>query len=231
MPACKTGWFAGLSLSHNRRQCFFSILPEFCALPLIFPKCRQLHLGVSGVSTMHGFAVVAALCQSKTAQACQSKTHRHIRFMIETKPRHRRRFFYHHSLTIVSAGLLTLWIVLYSGADPATHLGSFFGNSIADWSGSLVIILGTKYLLEFQSAESRRVRGHFKNPVLDFLWRHSLLIFLGVTGVGWAVLFWKMDANSKWGQVVGNIVSEWVQMAGLVFLTKRLIEKGSKESH
>ena len=150
--------------------------------------------------------------------------------MIETKPRHRRRFFYHHSLTIVSAGLLTLWIVLYSGADPATHLGSFFGNSIADWSGSLVIIVGTKYLLEFQSAESRRVTGHLKNSVLDFLWRHSLLIFLGVTGIGWAVLFWKMDANSKWGQVAGNIVSEWVQMTGLVFLTKRLIEKARKKA-
>ncbi len=39
-----------------------------------------------------------------------------------------------------------------------------------------------------------------------------------------------MKADSKWGQVVGNIVSEWVQMAGLVFLAKRLIEIGSKES-
>jgi hypothetical protein len=52
-----------------------------------------------------------------------------------------------------------------------------------------------------------------------------------VTGIGWAVLFWRMDPQGKWGQVVGNIVSEWLQMAGLVFLTKRLIEKGSKESH
>jgi len=150
--------------------------------------------------------------------------------MIESKKRRRRGFFYHHSLTIVSAVLLTLWIVLYYFSDQNTHLGSFFGNSIADWSGSLVIIVGTKYLLEFQSAESRRVSGHLKNPILDFLWRHSLLIFLGLTGVGWAALFWKMDVNSKWGQVVGNIVSEWVQMGGLVFLTKRLIEKGSRES-
>ena len=149
--------------------------------------------------------------------------------MIETKKR--RGFFYHHSLTIVSVVLLMLWIVFYFYADPNTHLGSFFGNAIADWSGSVVIIVGTKYLLEAHSAESKRVIGHLKNPVLDFLWRHSLLIFLGLTGIGWAVLFSKMDVNSKWGQVVGNIVSEWVQMAGLVFLTKRLIEKGSKESH
>ena len=147
------------------------------------------------------------------------------------KSHKRRRFFYHHSLSIVAIGLLALWIGLYYYSDPATHLGSFFGNAIADWSGSVIIILGTKYLLESGSAESRLVRGDLKNPVLNFLRRHSLLLFIGVTGTGWAVLFWKMDSQAKWGQVVGSIVSEWVQMAGLVFLTKRLIEKGSKESH
>ena len=150
--------------------------------------------------------------------------------MSETKPPIPRRFFRRHSLTIVAVALLTLWIVCYCYADPTTHLGSFFGNAIADWSGSVVIILGTKFLLEYRSAESHRVIGRLANPVLDFLWRHSLLIFIGVTGLGWAILFLKMDANSKWGQVVGNIVSEWVQMGGLVFLTKRLIERGSKES-
>ena len=31
-------------------------------------------------------------------------------------------------------------------------------------------------------------------------------------------------------QVVGNVLSEWLQMAGLVFLTKELAESGSKES-
>ena len=51
-----------------------------------------------------------------------------------------------------------------------------------------------------------------------------------ITGIGWTFLFLLMNPESKWGQVVGNIVSEWVQMAGLVFLTKRLIEIGSKES-
>jgi len=142
------------------------------------------------------------------------------------KSHKRRGFFYHHSLSIVAIGLLALWIGLYYCSDPATHLGSFFGNAIADWSGSVIIILGTKYLLESGSAESRPVRGDLKNPVLNFLRRHSLLLFIGVTGAGWAVLFWKMDSQSKWGQVVGSIVSEWVQMAGLVFLTKRLIEKG-----
>jgi hypothetical protein len=151
--------------------------------------------------------------------------------MNETRPHRRRGFLHRHSLSIAAIGMLTLWIVLYCYSDPATHLGSFFGNAIADWSGSVIIIVGTKYLLEVRSVESRRVLGHLDNRVLDFLHRHSLLIFIILTDIGWAILFWKMDSQSKWGQVVGNIVSEWVQMGGLVFLTKRLIEKGSKESH
>ena len=151
--------------------------------------------------------------------------------MTGSKPPPSRSFFRRHSLTIVAVALLTVWIVCYCNADPKTHWGSFFGNAIADWSGSVVIILGTKFLLEYHSAESRKVIGRLKNPILDFMWRHSLLLFIVLTGLGWAALFWKMDANGKWGQVVGNIVSEWVQMGGLVFLTKRLIERGSKESH
>jgi hypothetical protein len=39
-----------------------------------------------------------------------------------------------------------------------------------------------------------------------------------------------MNPNSRWGQVVGNIVSEWTQILGLVLLTKRLLETGSKET-
>jgi hypothetical protein len=143
----------------------------------------------------------------------------------------KQSFIGRHSLSIATFVLLVFWIICYCFADPQTHLGSFFGNAIADWSGSVIIILGTKYLLEYHSAESRRVKGRLHNRILDFLWRHSLLIFIAITGIGWAVLFWRMDAQSKWGQVVGNIVSEWVQMGGLVFLTKSLIERGSKESH
>ena len=40
-----------------------------------------------------------------------------------------------------------------------------------------------------------------------------------------------MDANGKAGQVVGNIVSEWGQLLSLVWFTKYLYERGSKESH
>ena len=69
-----------------------------------------------------------------------------------------------------------------------------------------------------------------KHPVMEFAREHSLSIFLIITGIAWVVAFAQMDTNGKWGQVVGNIVSEWTQIAGIVLLTKRLIEKGSKES-
>jgi hypothetical protein len=142
----------------------------------------------------------------------------------------RHSFLYRHSLSMVAVGLLIVWIVGYRMLDPKTHLGAFFGNAVADWSGSVVIILGTKFLYEVGSPESRPVKGKERSAWLDFLHRHSLLIFIVITGIGWAFLYVSMNAESKWGQVVGNILSEWVQMAGLVFLTKRLIEIGSKES-
>jgi len=56
----------------------------------------------------------------------------------------------------------------------------------------------------------------------------ALALFLLVTGIAWVVAFKAMDPNSKWGQVVGNIVSEWTQILGLVLMTKRLMEVGSK---
>lgn len=125
---------------------------------------------------------------------------------------------------------MILWTVLYIYADPSTHLGSFYGNAIADWSGMLVTVLATKFMYEKGSPESRVPPHKPLNRVLCFLEDHSLTIFLIITGVGWIVLFKSMNANSKWGQVVGNIVSEWTQIFGLVLLTKRLLERGSKES-
>ena len=144
--------------------------------------------------------------------------------------RRKRSLFSRHSLTLVAIGLLIVWIIGYRLLDPKTHLGAFFGNAIADWSGSVVIIIGTKFLYEAGSAESRPVKKKKRPAWLNTLHRHSLLIFVIVTGVGWTILFSRMNVESKWGQVVGNIVSEWVQMAGLVFLTKRLVEIGSEES-
>jgi len=149
--------------------------------------------------------------------------------MVKTKSP-AKHWLHEHSLSIVSVLLLLAWIIGYRLSDPKTHLGAFFGNAIADWSGSVVIILGTKFFYEVGSAESRPLRNRKSNRWLELMREHSLLIFLAVTGIGWLLLYLHMKPEEPWGQVVGNIVSEWLQMAGLVFLTKRLIERGSKES-
>jgi hypothetical protein len=136
-----------------------------------------------------------------------------------------------HSLSITSAAVLALWISLYMVSDPSTHIGSFFGNAIADWTGLLVMVLATKYLYEKGSAESRRPPKEIIPSVLERLRDHSLTIFLLLTGAGWIVLYVSLDSESKWGQVVGNVVSEWTQILGLVLMTKILIERRSKESN
>ena len=151
----------------------------------------------------------------------------HRTMAVHSKP----SFFHEHSLSITSVAIVTVWIVSYYFCDPSTHIGSFFGNAIADWLGVVVTVLATKWLYEKGSAESRRPP---KDDAARMLYckvrNHSLTIFLVITGIGWIVLFARMDANGKWGQVVGNIVSEWTQIFGLVLLTKKLIEKKSKES-
>ena len=139
-------------------------------------------------------------------------------------------FIRKHSLSLASGAILITWIVLYRVSDPSTHLGSFFGNAIADWSGVVVTVLATKYMYEKGSSESRKPPQRWLGPVLDFLRDHSLTIFLVITGAAWVALYVAMDSESKWGQVVGNIVSEWTQIFGLVLLTKKLIEQHSKES-
>jgi len=145
-------------------------------------------------------------------------------------PHRRRSFLHRHSLSIAAALIVITWIVAYCFADPNTHWGSFFGNAIADWSGVLVTVLATKWLYEKNSAESRRPPADDGRVWVCRLRDHSLSIFLVITGIGWVALFAHMDANSKWGDVVGNIVSEWTQTFGVVILTKRLIEWRSKES-
>ena len=115
-------------------------------------------------------------------------------------------------------------------SDPSTHIGSFFGNAIADWTGVVVTVIATKYLYEKGSAESRRPPEELLDPLREWLRNHSLSIFLLLSGIAWVVVFALMNSESKWGQVVGNIVSEWTQLFGLVLLTKRLVERHSKES-
>jgi hypothetical protein len=141
------------------------------------------------------------------------------------------QFLRKHSLSLSALGVVLLLIVLYSRSNPSTHWGSFFGNAIADWSGVLVTVVMTKHLYEKGSAESKKPKGKEPSAVVEFLREHSLTIFLLITGAAWVLTFKSMDPSSKWGQVVGNIVSEWTQILGLVLMTKRLIEVGSKEGH
>ena len=144
--------------------------------------------------------------------------------------RRRSSFWHRHSLTLVASAILLLWIVLYALSSSQTHIGSFFGNAIADWSGLVMMVLATKRLYERGSAESKQPRGILPRKWEEFLREHSLTVFLLLTGTGWVLLFARMDAQGKWGQVVGNIVSEWTQVLGVVLMTKRLVESGSKES-
>ena len=129
----------------------------------------------------------------------------------------------------MALAIVILWILLYRHSNPSSHIGSFFGNAIADWAGVFVTIVMTKFLYEKGSAESKQPKGVLPSAVLEFLREHSLTIFLVITGIAWIVAFAGMDPDSKWGQVVGNIVSEWTQILGLVLMTKKLIEVGSKE--
>lgn len=145
-------------------------------------------------------------------------------------PRRKAGFLERHALSLTAIGILLSWVALYLYTDPKTHRGSFFGNAIADWTGVVVTVIATKYFYEIGSAESRQPGRRFRNRVIETIRDHSLTIFLVLTGAGWTLLYLRMDSEGKWGQVVGNIVSEWTQLLGLVLLTKRLIEEKSKES-
>jgi hypothetical protein len=141
-----------------------------------------------------------------------------------------RTFLQKHSLGLTALAVVIVLIVLYSRSDPSTHWGSFFGNAIADWSGVCVTIIATKRLYELGSRESKQPKGKLPSAVGEWVREHSLTLFLLVTGAAWVVAFARMNPQGRWGQVVGNIVSEWTQILGLVLLTKRLIEVGSKEN-
>ena len=107
---------------------------------------------------------------------------------------HRYSFVHEHSLSIVSASILLLWIVLYTFSNPSTHIGSFFGNAIADWSGVVLMVIATKYLYEKGSSESKRAPKLALTPILQELRNHSLSIFLVITGIAWVLLYAAIDS-------------------------------------
>lgn len=141
-----------------------------------------------------------------------------------------RTIWFRHSLSLIAFAILAMWFVLYVNSKQDSHPGSIFGNAIADWTGVVITVLVTKWLFEKQSKESRQPRRTHSSRILEFLHEHSLSIFLVITGLAWLGVFLRMNTESRWGTVVSNMVSEWTQQLGLVLLTKRLIETGSKES-
>ena len=140
-------------------------------------------------------------------------------------------FLQQHGLSIGVGLIVLMWLALYTWSEPSTHLGVFFGNATADWLGTFVIVVATKYLHEIGSAESRPPHPKSRGPLARFFIDHSLTIVLVVTGAMWAGAYARMDVKGKAAEVVGNIVSEWTQILGLVVMTKYLIERGSKEGH
>src|SRR6266576_4749381 len=100
------------------------------------------------------------------------------------QPSHKPKpFLRKHSLSLTALGVVIFLIVLYQSSDPATHVGSFFGNAIADWTGVFVTIVMTKFLYEKGSAESKRPKGILPSTVLEILREHSLTIVLAITGI------------------------------------------------
>jgi len=74
----------------------------------------------------------------------------------------------------------------------------------------------TKHLYERGLAESKKAKRQIAVGGAGVIARAFPHLILLITGVAWIVAFKSMDPNSKWGQVVGNIVSEWTQILGLV---------------
>ena len=138
-------------------------------------------------------------------------------------------FLHEHSLSLTATGILVLWTGLYLFSSPDTHLGSFFGNAIADWAGVVVTVLATKHLYEKGSTAGLRAPRHLLGPMVRFLRDHLLTLFLLLTGIGWAVVYAVLDSESKWGQVVGNLVSEWTQILAFAIMTKALIERDARK--
>ena len=139
-------------------------------------------------------------------------------------------FLRKHSLSLILFAIVVSLFVAYRHSDPDTHHGAFFGNALADWLGTLVFIIATKYFFEVGSKESRQPNPAMYARAGRFLVKHSLTIVLALTGAIWAFIYSQSEVDSKAGTVVGNIVSEWTQILGLVIITKYAGEIRSKES-
>ncbi len=140
-------------------------------------------------------------------------------------------FWKQHSLSIIASSILIFWISAYRHADTESHWGGFLGNAIADWAGVVALVLATKYMYEKNSNESNDPPPEKLQcpPWKQFIIEHSLSLFFTGTGIIWLIVYLNLDTNSKLGAIMGNIVSEWLQIIGLILLTKKFVEVRSKE--
>ena len=80
-----------------------------------------------------------------------------------------KQLLHRHSLSLAALGVVVLLIALYCRSNPTTHVGSFFGNAIADWTGVFVTVVVTKYLYEKGSTESRQPKGKVRSAAMELL--------------------------------------------------------------
>src|SRR6266849_5419666 len=106
-------------------------------------------------------------------------------------------FLRKHSLSLGALAVVIVLVALYRWSSPSTHIGSFFGNAIADWTGVFVTIVMTKFLYEKGSAESKQPKGMVPSAVLELLREHSLTLVLVATGLVWVFVFRAMNPESR----------------------------------
>jgi hypothetical protein len=90
-----------------------------------------------------------------------------------------------HSLGLAVGTIVALWFVMYVRGGPSTHSGAFYGNALAGWVGSLMIVIATKYFYELGSAESRQPHPRTHTHLIRLVIDHSLTIVLVVSGAAW----------------------------------------------
>jgi len=73
-------------------------------------------------------------------------------------------------------------------------------------------VVATKYFFEVGSGASKASASHLRVRIGRFLVKHSLTLVLLVTGGACVAVYARSDADSKAGQVIGNIVSDWTQV-------------------
>jgi hypothetical protein len=110
------------------------------------------------------------------------------------------------------------------------HSGAFYGNALADWLGSLMIVITTKYFYELGSAESRQPHPRTRTRLTRFVIDHSLTIVLVATGAAWVALYSALDSRGKAGQWSAISCRNGRSCSGWFIMTKYLHEIGSKES-